>query len=107
MGISKQLADLFNFSFSSGFFPSTLKTAKVVTFFKKDPKLDCCNYCPVSPLSNLEKILEKRMYKRVHNFMTENNIIYDLQFGFRQNFFTSYALTCSLVSDKTFLLPMP
>ena len=26
------------------------------------------------------------MYKRVYQFLTENNIIYDLQFGFRQNF---------------------
>ena len=32
------------------------------------------------------------MYKRVYNFPTENNIIYDLQFGFRQNFSASHAL---------------
>ena len=25
------------------------------------------------------------MYKRVYQFLTQNNIIYDLQFGFRQN----------------------
>ena len=55
--ISKQLADLFNLSFSSGSFPSILKTAKVVPVFKKGSKLDCCNYCPISLLSNVEKIL--------------------------------------------------
>ena len=32
------------------------------------------------------------MYKRVSQFLTENNIIYDLQFGFRQNFSTAHAL---------------
>ena len=32
------------------------------------------------------------MYKRVYQFLTENNIIYDLQFGFRQNFSTGHAL---------------
>ena len=32
------------------------------------------------------------MYKRVYQFLTENNIIYDLQFGFRQNFSTAHAL---------------
>ena len=32
------------------------------------------------------------MYKRVYQFLTENNIIYDLQFGFRQNFSTTHAL---------------
>ena len=90
--IYKQLVDLFNLSFSSGSFPSILKTAKVVPVFKKGSKLDCCNYCPISLLSNVEKILEKRMYKRVYNFLSHNNIIYDLQFGFRQKFSTSHAL---------------
>ena len=90
--ISLKLVDLFNLSFSSGSFPSILKTAKVVPVFKKGSKLDCCNYRPISLLSNVEKILEKLMYKRVYNFLTENNIIYDLQFGFRQKFSASHAL---------------
>ena len=70
-----QLADLFNISFSSGSFPSILKTAKVISL-----------------LSNIEKILEKLMYKQVYNFLNENNIIYNLQFGFRQRFSASHAL---------------
>ena len=90
--ISLKLVDLFNLSFSSGSFPSILITAKVVPVFKKGSKLDCCNYRPISLLSNVEKILEKLMYKRVYNFLTENNIIYDLQFGFRQKFSASHAL---------------
>ena len=32
------------------------------------------------------------MYKRVYQFLTENNIIYDLQFGFRQKFSVANAL---------------
>ena len=52
--ISKQLVDLFNLSFSSGSFSSILKTAKVVPVFKKDSKLDCCNYLPISLLSNIK-----------------------------------------------------
>ena len=32
------------------------------------------------------------MYKRVYQFQTENDIIYDLRFGFRQNFSTAHAL---------------
>ena len=90
--ISKKLVDLFNLSFSSGSFPSILKTAKLVPVFKHGSKLDYCNYRPISLLSNVEKILEKFMCKRVYNFLTENNIIYDLQFGFRQTFSTSHAL---------------
>ena len=90
--ISIQLADLFNLSFSSSSFPSILKTAKVVPAFKKGSKLGCYNYRPNSLLSNVEKILEKLMYKRVYTFQTENKIIFDLQFGFRQKLSASHAL---------------
>ena len=54
--ISIQLADLFNISFFSSSFPSVLKTTKVVPAFKKGSKLDCCNYLPISLLTNVEKI---------------------------------------------------
>ena len=60
--------------------------------FKKDSKLDCCNYLPISLQSNVEKILEKVMYQWVYNFLSHNNIIYNLQFGFRPKFSTSHAL---------------
>ena len=90
--ISLQLADLFNLSFSSGSFPSILKTAKVKHVFKKSSKLDCCNYCAISLLSNVEKILEKLMYKRVYSFLTTDNIMHDLQFGFRQKLSASHVL---------------
>ena len=32
------------------------------------------------------------MYKRLYTFLAYNNIIYDLQFGFRQQYSTSHAL---------------
>ena len=76
----------------TGVFPSVLKTAKVVPVFKKDSKLDYSNYCPISLLSNIEKILEKLMYKRLYTFLNNNNIIYNLQFGFRQQYSTSHTL---------------
>ena len=76
----------------TGVFPSVLKTAKVVPVFKKVSKLNYSNYCPISLLSNIEKILEKLMYKRLYTFLDYNNIICDLQFGFRQQCSTSHAL---------------
>ena len=74
--ILKELADLFNLSFVTGVFPS----AKVVPVFKKDSKLDYSNYHPISLLSNVEKILEKHMHKRLYTFLNSINIIYNLQF---------------------------
>ena len=76
----------------TGVFPSVLKIAKVVPVFKKDSKLDYSNYRRISLLSNTEKILEKPMLKRLHTFLDNKNIIYDLQFGFRQQYSTSHAL---------------
>ena len=32
------------------------------------------------------------MYKRLYTFIYKNNIIYNLQFGFRQQYSTSHAL---------------
>ena len=60
--------------------------------FNKGAKLDCYNYILISLLSNVEKIFEKSMYKWVYTFLTENNIFYDLQFGFWQIFSTSHDL---------------
>ena len=76
----------------TGVFPSALKTAKVVPVFKKDSKLNYSNYRPISLLSNIEKLLEKLMYKGLYTFFDYNNITYDLQFGFRQKYSTSHAL---------------
>ena len=86
--ISTQFAELFNLSFSEGVFPSILKTCKVIPISKKDSQLNCSNYRPISLLSNIDKILERIMYNRVET----NNLIYSLQFGFRQKHSTSHAL---------------
>ena len=76
----------------TGVFPSMLKIAKVVPVFKKDSKLGYSNYRPTSLLSNVEEILEKLTYKTLYTFLSNNNIIYNLQFGFRQQHSTSHAL---------------
>ena len=82
--ISKQQADLFNLSFISGIFRSLPKAAKVVSVFKKDSNLGYSNYLPICLLSSIKKVLEKLMYKRLYTFFNNNNIIYNLLFGFRQ-----------------------
>ena len=60
--------------------------------FTKDSKLDYSNYRRISLLSNIEKILEKLIYKRLYTFLNKNNVIYNLQFGFRQPYSISHAL---------------
>ena len=87
-----QLQDLLNLSFVTSIFPSILKSANLVPVFKKDSKLDYSNYHSISLLSNIEKMLEKLMYKRLYTFLSNSDIIYNSQFGFRQHLSTLCAL---------------
>ena len=66
------------------------------------------NYRPISLLSTFDKLLEKLMYKRLYTFITDNNILYEYQFGSRKNYSTTIAFAdvidniyCSLDNDDT------
>ena len=72
--------------------PSKLKIAKVIPLYKtKDPAL-FSDYRPISLLPFYSKILERLMHNRLYNFLTEHNILYMNQFGFRKNYSTFLAL---------------
>ena len=65
---------------------------KVIPIHKKKSKVNHVNYRPISLLFNIEKVIEKLMYKKLSNFLDINNLIYSLQFGFQQKYSTSHAL---------------
>lgn len=50
------------------------------------------NYRPISLLSIFSKIIEKLMYKRLYRFLEVHDILYSLQFGFRNGHSTDHAL---------------
>ena len=66
--VSSQINKFFDLSFYCGVFPLIFKTSKVIPVYKKDPKLKCSNYRPISLLSNIDKVLERLMYNRLYNF---------------------------------------
>ena len=90
--MSKQKADLLNLSFMTGVFPFVQKTTEVVPVFRTNSKLDYSNYHPISMFSTIEETLEKLIYRRFYTFLDKSNVIYNLQFGFRQLSFTSHVL---------------
>ena len=91
--ISGHLSDIVNLSFRTGKYFEILKISKTVPIFKeKGSYLDCCNYRPISLLSNINKIIEKLMYYRLYNFLSSHNCIYKFQFGFRNKYSTTHAL---------------
>ena len=60
--------------------------------FKKGDKLDVNNYRPISLISNISKIIEKLIHKRLNSFLEQSNIFYPFQFGFRDYHSTTHAL---------------
>ena len=71
--------------------PSILKNSKIIPIYKKGSTLECSNCRPIFVLSNIDTILVKLMYNRLDNFQ-EKNIIFLLQFRFRQKYSTTHAL---------------
>ena len=85
-------------SFTTGVFPDSIKTAKVIPLFKAGDKKSFSNYRPISILTQFSKILEKLFNNRLENFLEKYKILSDNQYGFRKNSSTSYALL-KLIED--------
>ena len=90
--IASHLAELINKLFQSGIFPNIFKIAKVIPIFKSESRVLCNNYRPISLLSNINKLIEKLMHKRVYTFLEQQNCFYNRQFGFRLTLPTNNAL---------------
>ena len=80
------LCDIFNMFIQKGQCPASWKDANVVPIYKGSgkPKDDVGSYRPVSLTSVLCKVLEKLISVRMMDYINENNILSDDQFGFRR-----------------------
>ena len=65
--------------------------------------LSCNNYRPISILSNIGKINEKLIHKRLNHFLEQHKVSYPLQFGFRLNTSTNNARTAITENIQTHL----
>ena len=82
------LSNLVNLSFEYGAFPEILKIPSITPIYRKDDPLSWYNYRQISVLSNVSKIMEKRLF-----FCPENNsYLYEFKFGFRNKTSTNNAL---------------
>ena len=90
--ISFPLSNLINLSFEKGIFPKSLKITSVIPIFKKVDYLDCNNYQPISLTSNISKLLEKLIHTWLYSFLESIKVIYNRQFGLRNNHSTTNAL---------------
>ena len=92
------LVHVLNLSIKQGFFPNSMKIAKVIPLYKSGDSMKVSNYRPVSILPLFSKILERLMYNRLMSFIIKHKILYKYQFGFRKNHSANMALI--LLIDK-------
>jgi hypothetical protein len=80
--IAKPLEIIFRNSLCSYSLPQDWKRANITAIYKKGPKIVASNYRPVSLTSIICKIFEGFFRDGLVNFMMENNLLSDRQFGF-------------------------
>ena len=88
--VSVPLSILFNRSFREGRFADIWKHSHVIPLSKKGDHSEPSNFRPVSLLCGIGKLQESIVFKHVHNYLTENDLIYEYQCGFLPNHSTTF-----------------
>ena len=89
--LSTPLSLLINQSLCTGIFPEKLKVAQIRPIFKKGDESMVGNYRPVSILPALSKVFEKVVFDQLYKYLTENDLLYSGQYGFRKGHSTELA----------------
>ena len=90
--LSKPLVKVISCLFSEDTFPDLLKFANVIPVFRKGDNLDYNNCRPISLISNIGKLIEKIVRKRLYSFLKKNYLLFEQQYGFRNKLSTNHAL---------------
>lgn len=87
------LTKIVNDSLQSGIFPDSFKKAIVTPIMKKpNAEPTYSNYRPVSNLSFVSKLIEKAVFKQIHEYLTIQNLYPSLQSAYRTYHSTETAL---------------
>ena len=85
LAVAPSLAKVINCSIINSICPAQLKLARVTPIYKQGSKTDLDNNRPISVLPVISKILEKHVCKHLIAFLTNNDLLYKCQSGFRAN----------------------
>jgi retron-type reverse transcriptase len=85
------LTVIINQSFATNIFPDKMKLAKVVPLYKKNENYVFDNYRPISLLPTISKVIEKIMHAQILDHFNKYNLMFNGQYGFRQNHSTELA----------------
>lgn len=92
--IKKPIAYIVNKIIGEGKWPDSFKRGIIKPIYKNGDKYEVKNYRPITLISNISKIAEKVIGKRVTNYAEKYGLLSDSQYGFRQGRSASDALTC-------------
>ncbi|KAI8509503.1 hypothetical protein Bbelb_133510 [Branchiostoma belcheri] len=82
--ICDSLQCLFNYSLSTGTFPTEWKQSNVTPVYKKGDKTDPLNCRPISLLPTVAKLMERLVHNHLYSYLEENNLLHNNQSGFRK-----------------------
>ena len=91
--LSPYLTIIFNLGLEKGHYYDELKIARVTPLFKGGIKSEVKNYRPISILTAFNKVFETIIKKRLVNFWNRFEVFSPTQFGFRENYSTTLAIT--------------
>ena len=94
--VAPSLAKVINCSIINSICPAQLKLARVTPIYKQGSKIDLDNYRPISVLPVTSKILEKHVCKHFIAFLTNHDLLYKCQSGFRAN----HSCEAILITDE-------
>jgi hypothetical protein len=84
-GFSVPLSFLFNFCLSHSYFPQVWKRSFIIPLLKRDkPVEQLSSYRPISLTSSCAKVFERIIKEQLIDFIEKNNVIPQMQFGFRK-----------------------
>ena len=98
--VAQCLTIIFNRCIKDGCFPNALKNTKVIPLHKGDSVLSVSNYRPISLLPIFSKIFERLIYNQFIQYIEQNKILDELQFGFQKNKSTEHAIS-AIISNIT------
>ena len=91
--LAPYLSKIFNSGLEQGHYYDELKIARVSPLHKGGSKKELKNYRPISILTAFNKIFEIIIKRRLLNFWNKHKVFSPTQFGFRENYSTTLAIT--------------
>ena len=90
--IAPSLTHIFNHGLISNCFPDEWKMARLVPIHKKGPRDLIENYRPISILPVISKIMERILSEQIYQYLSDNSLLTEYQYGFRKMHSTVSAL---------------